>query len=83
VKDVPLNVSRQIYESIPDTISIPPEWRRRRVEVIILPLDEGEPALDSVGGTDDDVARFFGSIPDLPDREPQGGYERRDGVCDL
>jgi hypothetical protein len=73
-----MNVSRQIYESIPDTISIPPEWRRRRVEVIILPLDEGGPTHGEAGGADDDVARFFGSIPDLPDREPQGEYERRE-----
>lgn len=31
---------RQIYESLPNVISVPPEMRRRRVEVIILPLDE-------------------------------------------
>ena len=31
---------RQIYESLPNVISVPPELRRRRVEVIILPLDE-------------------------------------------
>lgn len=67
-----MSVSRQIYESLPDVISIPPEWRRRRVEVIILPLDEGEPVNGETGGTDDDVARFFGSIPDLPEREQQG-----------
>lgn len=33
---------RQIYESLPDVISVPSEMRRRKVEVIILPLDEGE-----------------------------------------
>ncbi|MGI8468845.1 MAG: hypothetical protein ACR2N3_10360 [Pyrinomonadaceae bacterium] len=31
---------RRIYESLPDVISVPPELRRRRVEIIILPLDE-------------------------------------------
>ncbi len=31
---------RQIYESLPNVINVPPELRRRRVEVIILPLDE-------------------------------------------
>ena len=35
-----MEASRQIYESLPNMISVPPELRRRRVEVIILPLDE-------------------------------------------
>lgn len=33
---------RQIYESLPDVISVPAEMRRRKVEIIILPLDEAE-----------------------------------------
>ncbi len=33
---------RQIYESLPDVINVPAELRRRKVEVIILPLDEDE-----------------------------------------
>lgn len=33
---------RQIYESLPDVIRVPAELRRRKVEVIILPLDENE-----------------------------------------
>jgi len=33
---------RQIYESLPDVISVPAEMRRRKVEIIILPLDENE-----------------------------------------
>ena len=33
---------RQIYESLPDVINVPAELRRRKVEVIILPLDENE-----------------------------------------
>ena len=39
-----MDAVRQIYESVPDMIQIPPELRRRRVEVIILPLDEEQPA---------------------------------------
>ncbi len=69
-----MDAIRQIYESVPDTITIPPEWRRRRVEVIILPLDEGEASR----GPDEDIARFFGSIPALPEREAQGEYEQRE-----
>lgn len=33
-------VVRHIYESLPNIITVPAELRRRRVEVIILPLDE-------------------------------------------
>ncbi len=33
---------RQIYESLPDVISVPAEMRRRKVEIIILPLNETE-----------------------------------------
>lgn len=33
---------RQIYDSLPDVISVPAEMRRRKVEIIILPLDENE-----------------------------------------
>ena len=73
-----MDVLRQIYDSVPDMITIPPEWRRRRVEVIILPLDEGEPEQGGSGGSDDEIARFFGSIPDLPEREAQGEYEQRE-----
>ena len=70
---------RQIYESVPDSIQIPPELRRRRVEVIILPLDEGGPTPmrpDSVG-PDEGIAQFFGSIPDMPEREVLRDYEQR------
>lgn len=31
---------RQIIEALPETITVPPELRHRRVEIIILPLDE-------------------------------------------
>jgi hypothetical protein len=70
---------RRIYESVPDTIQIPLELRRRRVEVIILPLDEGESATtgpDSAG-PDNGIAQFFGSIPDMPDRVVLMDYEQR------
>ncbi len=34
---------RHIYEEAPDTIPIPEVLRRRRVECILRPLDEGKP----------------------------------------
>ncbi len=33
---------RHIYESMPDVINVPNELRRRKAEIIILPLDENE-----------------------------------------
>ena len=31
---------RQVYEKLPEVITVPAEMRDRRVEVILLPLDE-------------------------------------------
>ncbi len=75
---------RQIYERIPGTITIPPEFRDRRVEVIILPLDQNEEknpngaAVDENGWPIGFFEATFGSVPDLPEREPQGDYEVRE-----
>lgn len=33
---------RYIYESMPDVINIPDELRRRKAEIIILPLEEND-----------------------------------------
>lgn len=41
-----MQVIRQIYESMPDVISVPDELRRRKAEIIILPLDETETESD-------------------------------------
>ena len=76
---------RQIYEKIPATISIPPELHDRRVEVIILPLDQTEEPqplgtnqpVDENGWPIGFFEETFGSLPDLPEREPQGEYEVR------
>lgn len=77
---------RQIYERIPGTITIPLELRDRRVEVIILPLDQNEEkksngeALDVNGWPIGFFEATFGSAPDLPEREPQGEYEVREEI---
>jgi len=76
----------QIYEKMPEVITIPVEMRDRRVEVILQPLDD-EPDLATlaaqVGMKLEDVKdlhslRFMGSMPDFPPREPQGEYEVRE-----
>jgi hypothetical protein len=77
---------RQVYEKLPETITIPPALRDRRVEVILQPLED---ELDlatlaaQVGMKLEDVKdlhalRFMGSMPDFPPREPQGEYELRE-----
>ena len=81
-----MDAIRQIYEKIPATITIPPELRERRVEVIILTLDQGEEkkqtdtnqAIDKNGWPIGFFEETFGSAPDLLMREPQGEYEIRE-----
>jgi len=40
---------RQIIEDAPETISIPPELRHQRVEIIFWPLEKPEPERDANG----------------------------------
>ena len=79
---------REIYESSPDFIAIPPAFRRRRVEVIILPLEDAEitklttseevvEPFSSVPDfpvktADPGILEFAGCMPDFPSRAPQG-----------
>jgi len=70
---------RQVYEKLPETITMPLEMRDQRVEVILLPL-EGEPDIAALAAefgmtpeelADPEVLKFAGSIPDFPPRAPQ------------
>ena len=76
---------RQVYERLPETITIPPALRDRRVELILLPLDE-EPDIAALAAefgmkpedlADPEVLKFAGSIPDFPARAPQLELEIR------
>jgi hypothetical protein len=76
---------RQVYEKLPETITIPPALRDRRVEVLLLPLDE-EPNIAALAAefgmkpedlADPEVLKFAGSIPDFPPRAPQSEYPAR------
>lgn len=74
---------RQIIEALPETITVPSALRNRRVEIIMLPLDEvvpnGKPtAVDANGWPLGFFDETFGSMPDFPEREPQGEYEIRE-----
>jgi hypothetical protein len=68
---------RQIIEDAPETISIPPELRHQRVEIIFWPLEKPEPERDANGWPVGFFEETAGSIPDFPEREPQGEYEQR------
>lgn len=67
---------RQIYERIPGTITIPPKFRDRRCEVIVLPLNQSEEKklnetpVDENGWPIGFFEATFGSVPDISEREP-------------
>jgi len=56
-------------------LELPQEWRGKRVEIIVLPLE------DKAEGLREWPEGFFtevlGSLPDFPDRAPQGELEER------
>ncbi len=78
---------RQIYEKLPEVITVPAEMRDRHVKVIFQPLEllpEPEPDLEALAAkfglkleevADLHALRFIGCLPDFPPRAPQGEYE--------
>jgi hypothetical protein len=72
---------RQIHEQLADVIQVPEELRNRRTEVIFLVMDSAE-SLEGVEHSqketpDFSADRFFGALPDFPERSPQGDFETR------
>ncbi len=62
------------------TVELPPDWfGLTKAEVIVLPVNLEEFARESNTAMtmQELVDRFSGSIPDFPDRPPQGEYEIR------
>ena len=62
------------------TVELPPDWSGlTKAEVIVLPVNLEEFARESnTAMTMQELfERFSGSIPDFPDRAPQGEYEIR------
>lgn len=77
-----MNPFRQIIEDGPEMIAIPPELRHQRLEVIIWPLERGEPVQSSTAtshgwpvGLFERTAGAWQGEPLV--REPQGDYESR------
>jgi len=78
-----MNFYRQTIKNLPPVFRVPDEFQNRDVEVIILPLDEnGQPVKDDIDRDEMGYPIGFfeetaGTVPDLPDREPQPPYEVR------
>ena len=64
------------------TLDLPVELQRSRVEVIVLPVSKEESLSATQDSWQDFVRKTMGSIPDFPDRAPQGEYEIRSGFDD-
>ena len=77
---------RQVYEKLPEVITMPPELRDQRVEVILQPLEE-EPDIQALAAEwgvkpeeilDPGILKFAGCMPDFPPRAPQETREEFD-----
>lgn len=68
-----MNAMRITYEDLSETVTltIPSEMTHKRAEIIIL-VDEPK----FVSGKS--LSDLFGSIPDFPERAPQGEFEKRE-----
>lgn len=70
-----MNALKTVYDDIPPTIRIPKEFVHKKGEIIIL-IDEPNDTKQS----EKNLSDFFGSIPDFPDRAPQGDYDERESL---
>lgn len=70
---------RKVYKRLPDILKMPKELLYRRVEVILLPLDEEAPTDRVSAATSFQLARFAGGWEgDALVREDEGEYEARE-----
>ena len=74
-----MDVVRQIYESLPETLDMPDSLKNRPVEVILLPLDEAPDTLDKRRKKRKSAYEFLGAWKGEPlSRPEQGEYEIRE-----
>jgi hypothetical protein len=77
-----MNTLRQIHHTSSDTlmIKIPEALRHQTLEIIILPVDDQTEISQPESSTwpSDFFDQFFGCLPDFPDIEPEGDYEKRE-----
>jgi hypothetical protein len=81
IKESHMEAIREIREVTSDTVSvkIPEAFRKRRIEIIILPLEQ---SAESGAGSDSAwppgyFEQVVGSAPDFPDVEYEGDFEAR------
>ncbi len=74
-----MNAIREIYEDAPESIAIPESFRHRRVEIVLIALDEiAAEAVDANGWPVGFFERTAGClVADPIERAPQGDYEAR------
>jgi len=65
-----MNAVKSIYKVAPVSIPVPEEFQKKSIEVIFLPIEDEK--------KDADIGRFFGAIPDFPERGPQGEHSKRE-----
>ncbi len=65
-----MNAVKSIYKNAPSSIPVPEEFQKKNIEVIFLPIEDER--------KDTDITRFFGALPDFPERAPQGEVQTRD-----
>jgi hypothetical protein len=74
-----MDVVRQIYESLPESIRMPDSLKNRPVEVILAPLDEAPDKLDKKRKTRKSAHAFLGAWKgEALTRPEQGEYETRE-----
>ncbi|MGO8716609.1 MAG: hypothetical protein ACLQSX_12160 [Smithella sp.] len=74
-----MDVVRQIYESLPESIRMPDSLKNRPVEVILLPLDEAPDTLDKKRKKRKLAYEFLGAWKgEALTRPEQGEYETRE-----
>ena len=64
------------------TVQLPADWHLTKAEVIVLPVGDDVTQSESRESWEAFVNRTMGSIPDFPDRCPQGEYEIRKSFDD-
>ena len=61
-----MQVVREIYDNMPDTLTVPETLRHRRVEVILLVLDEVPKKTDALGWPEGFFEETAGCLADDP-----------------
>jgi hypothetical protein len=65
-----MNAVKSTYKNAPTSIPVPEEFQKKDIEVIFLPITE------EIKNTD--ISKFFGALPDFPDRFDQGEVQTRE-----